>query len=179
MAPSSILQFALQVPNFDSVTQAQIDGARAAPEIGPFLDMMTGTDADGTEIAIASIQLLNTGDDHVKDIERKINELTIASQGPLRASGVSFAVIEDEYIEGTETGAAPLIGMALLLIALLILLFMRSISDLVLTLVGLFVSIIWIVGAEGWLGPNGLGIVGPPNPLTSMVPIIIIGMTVD
>ena len=179
VAPSSILQFALQVPNFDSVTQAQIDGARAAPEIGPFLDMMTGTDSDGTEIAIASIQLLNTGDYHVKDVERKINELTIASQGPLRASSVSFAVIEDEFVEGTETGVAPLIGMALLLIAFLILLFMRSISDLVLTLVGLFVSIIWIVGAEGWLGPNGLGIVGPPNPLTSMVPIIIIGLTVD
>ncbi len=179
VAPSSILQFALQVPNFDSVTQAQIDGARAAPEIGPFLDMMTGTDSDGTEIAIASIQLLNTGDDHVKDVERKINELTIASQGPLRASSVSFAVIEDEFVEGTETGVAPLIGMALLLIAFLILLFMRSISDLVLTLVGLFVSIIWIIGAEGWLGPNGLGIVGPPNPLTSMVPIIIIGLTVD
>ena len=179
VAPSFILQAALQVPNFDSVSQGQIDAIRGIPEIGPFLDMMTGTDSDGTEIAIASIQLLNTGDDHVKDVERTINELTIASEGPLHASSVSFAVIEDEYVEGTETGVVPLIGLALLLIALLILLFMRTISDLVLTLVGLFVSIIWIVGAEGWLGPNGLGIVGPPNPLTSMVPIIIIGLTVD
>ena len=179
VAPSYFLQAALQVQDFASVTQAQIDSTRDAPQIGPFLDMMTGTDSDGTEIAIASIQLLNTGDDRVKDVERRVNEIAIASEGPLQVSSVSFAVIEDEYVEGTQTGVAPLVGLALLLIALLILLFMRTISDLVLTLVGLFVSIIWITGAEGWLGPNGLGIVGPPNPLTSMVPIIIIGLTVD
>ena len=177
--PSMLVQAMLQVPNFDSVSQAQIDGVLGAPQISSLLDATTGVDEDGTKIAIASVQLQNTGDDAVKDIERRINDLAIASEGPLAVSSVSFAVIEDEYIEGTETGVAPLIGLALLLIALLILLFMRTISDLVLTLVGLFVSIIWITGAEGWLGPNGLGIVGAPNPLSSMVPIIIIGLTVD
>ena len=179
IAPSLLLQAVLQVPSFDSVTQSEIDAVRSAPQIGPFLDVMTGTDSSGTNIAIASVHLQNTGDDQVKDVERRINEHAIASEGPLGVSSVSFAVIEDEFIRGTETGFLPLVGIALLLIALLILLFMRTISDLVLTLVGLFVSIIWIVGAEGWLGPNGLGIVGPPNALTSMVPIIIIGLTVD
>ena len=177
--PSTLVQAMLQVPNFDSVSQAQIDGVLGAPQIIALLDATTGVDEDGTKVAIASVRLQNTGDDTVKDIERRINDLAIASDGPLQVSSVSFAVIEDEYIEGTETGVAPLIGLALLLIALLILLFMRTISDLVLTLVGLFLSIIWITGAEGWLGPNGLGIVAAPNPLSSMVPIIIIGLTVD
>ena len=177
--PSMLVQAMLQVPNFDSVSQAQIDSVLDAPQISALLDATTGVDEDGTKVAIASVQLQNTGDDTVKDIERRINELSIASEGPLVVSSVSFAVIEDEYIEGTENGVAPLIGLALLLIALLILLFMRTISDLILTLVGLFVSIVWITGAEGWIGPNGLGIVGAPNPLSSMVPIIIIGLTVD
>ncbi len=177
--PSMLVQGMLQVPNFDSVTQAQIDAVLGAPQISALLDVTTGVDEDGTQIAIASVQLLNTDDDMVKDVERRVNDLAVASEGPLQVSSVSFAVIEDEYIEGTETGVAPLIGLALLLIALLILVFMRTISDLVLTLVGLFVSIVWITGAEGWLGPNGLGIVGAPNPLSSMVPIIIIGLTVD
>lgn len=177
--PSTLVQAMLQVPNFDSVSQAQIDGVLDAPQISALLDAATGVDEDGTKVAIASVQLQNTGDDAVKDIERRINDLAIASEGRLAVSSVSFAVIEDEYIEGTETGVAPLIGLALLLIALLILLFMRTFSDLVLTLVGLFVSIVWITGAEGWIGPNGLGIVGAPNPLSSMVPIIIIGLTVD
>ena len=40
-------------------------------------------------------------------------------------------------------------------------------------------SMIWIVGAEGWLRPNALGLTGPPNSLTTMVPIIVISLTVD
>ena len=88
-------------------------------------------------------------------------------------------VIEDAYVEAIETGMVPLIGIALLLIAALILLFMRTISDLLLTLGGLFVAMIWVIGAEGWLGPRGIGLTGPPNSLTTMVPIIMIGLTVD
>ena len=73
----------------------------------------------------------------------------------------------------------PLIGLALLLIAGLILLFLRTVSDLLLTLAGLFISLMWIIGVEGWLGPHALGIIGPPNQLTAMVPIIVISLTVD
>ena len=94
-------------------------------------------------------------------------------------SSISFVVIEDEYKIATEEGMLPLIGLTFLLIAALILLFMRSIADLALTLVGLLMSMIWIVGAEGWLGPNALGLTGPPNSLTVMVPIIVISLTVD
>ena len=49
-------------------------------------------------------------------------------------SSVSPVVIEDEYKKATETGMLPLIGIALLLIAALVLLFMRTFSDLLLTL---------------------------------------------
>ena len=74
---------------------------------------------------------------------------------------------------------APLIGLALLLIAALLLLLTRTISDTLLTLTGLIFSMIWVVGAEGWLGPNGLGLIGPPSSLTTMAPVIIISLTVD
>ena len=84
------------------------------------------------------------------------------SEGRLRVSSISSVVVEDEYKKATEEGMAPLIGLAFLLIAALILLFMRPISNLLLKLAGLLMSIIWIVGAEGWLGPNALGLTGPP-----------------
>ena len=56
---------------------------------------------------------------------------------------------------------------------------LRTLSDLLLTLLGLLLSLIWIIGAEGWLGPNGLGLIGPPSSLTALVPIIVISLTVD
>ena len=88
-------------------------------------------------------------------------------------------IVEDEYTKATEEGMGPLIGLALLLIAALLLLFTRTLSDMLLTLSGLVFSITWVVGAEGWLGPNALGLIGPPSSLTAMVPVVIISLTVD
>ena len=71
------------------------------------------------------------------------------------------------------------IGLAFLLIAGILLLFLRTLSDLLLTLLGLLLALMATVGVEGWLGPNGLGLTGPPNSLTALTPVIIIGLTVD
>ena len=181
VAPSGLVMALLRVNSFDAVNQAQIDAARsqAPPELAGALDALTGTDTDGTSVAVATIRLRDTGDEQVADAERKINRLAAGGEGPLRVSSVSPVIIEDAYKKATEEGMAPLVGLAFLLIAALILLFMRTISDLLLTLVGLLMSIIWVLGAEGWLGPNALGLTGPPNSLTTMVPVIIIGLTVD
>ena len=179
VAPSMLVKAMLQVDGFESITQAEIDSAGGPPQILAALDAMTGTDADGTPVAVVSIRLQDTGDERVVNAERRIEELASGDEGPLRVSSISYVVIEDESREATESGMAPLIGLSLLLIAGLILLFMRTVSDLLLTLAGLLMSLIWIMGAEGWLGPNGLGLTGPPNSLTVMVPIIVIGLTVD
>ena len=179
IAPSALVMALLQVNDFETVTQAEIDNLRGPPELLAALDAMTGTDSDGTQVAVASVRLRDTGDERVVEAERRIDELALGDEGPLRVNSISYTVIEDESREATETGMAPLIGLAFLLIAALILLFMRAVSDLLLTLAGLMISLIWIMGAEGWLGPNGLGLTGPPNSLTAMVPIIVIGLTVD
>ena len=178
IAPSSVIEAAGGL-DAASVTQSEIDALLSMPEIGGALDAMTGTDSDGTPVAVATVRLSNTGDERVADAERTVNDLAADAEGPLSVSSVSPIVIEDEYKHATETGMAPLVGLALLLIAALILLFMRTFSDLLLTLSGLILSVSWIVGAEGWLGPNGLGWIGPPSSVSTMVPIIVISLTVD
>ncbi len=70
-------------------------------------------------------------------------------------SSLSPVVVEDEYKKATEEGMAPLIGLALLLIAVLLLLFTRTLSDMLLTLAGLVLALTWIVGAEGWIQTEG------------------------
>ncbi len=179
ISPSLLYQVLLQVGDFGSVTQAEIDSAPVPPELQLALDALTGDDEEGNPASIATVRLRDTGDERIDDAERKIHELALASEGSLQASSISFIVIEDEYVKATEEGMAPLVGLAFLLIAALILLFMRTFTDLLLTLSGLFIAVIWIVGTEGWLGPNGLRLIGPPNSLTVMVPIIMIGLTVD
>ena len=179
VAPVLLIKAVLQVGSVAPITQAQIDSARGPPEVQQALAAMTGTDRDGTQVAIAVIRLRDTGDERVQDAERRISELAVGDEGPLHVSSVSPVVIEDEYRKATEEGMLPMVGLALLLIAALILLFMRTLSDLLLTLTGLLIALVWIIGAEGWLGPYALGITGPPNPLTSLVPVIMISLTVD
>ncbi len=179
VAPSHLINSVLQVDSFESITQAEIDSARNVPGIQEAIAAMTGIDSDGAPVAIANISLSDTGDERVGDAERKINDLAAGDEGPLDVSSLSSVIVEDEYKKATEEGMGPLIGLALLLIAVLLLLFTRTLSDMLLTLTGLIFSIVWIVGAEGWLGPNALGVIGPPSSLTAMVPVIIISLTVD
>ncbi len=179
IAPTLVLQAALQVDDFESITQAEIDAARSDPAIGGALGAMTRTDADGTLLAIATIRLSDADEVKVEEAERRISELALGDEGPLSVSSVSPVVVEDEYKDATESGTLPLIGLALVLIAALILLFLRTLSDLLLTLLGLLFALIWVIGAEGWLGPDGLDLIGPPSSLSAMVPIIVISLTVD
>lgn len=179
IAPSSLVRTMLQVDDLQSVTQEQIDSIAGSPAIEEALAAMTGFDTDGTPVAVATIRLLDTGDERVQNAQRRISDLAAEDEGPLRVSSVSSVVIEDEYRKATEEGMLPLLGLALLLIAAMLLLLMRNVSDLLLMLTGFLMSIIWIIGTEGWLGPNALGLTGPPNPLTTLAPIIVIGLTVD
>ena len=185
-APSLFLKGVLQVEGFESVSQAEIDGAldylRTTPEaaaIQAAITAMVGRDAEGSPVGVGTVRLLDTGDDAVDDAERRIDELGRESEGPLRVSSVSIAVIEDEVREATGSRMLPLLGIALLVIVVLTMLFMRTLSDLLLTLGGILLAIIWTIGAEGWLGPDALGVIGPPNALTSMVPLILISLSVD
>ena len=179
VTPASLIGAALQVDDFEGISQEAIDQASAVPEVEAALSAMTGLDEDGTPVAVTTIRLRDTGDDRPQVAELRIHELAVDDDGPLRVSSVSPAVVQDEYTEANRTGIAPLIGIALLLIAALLLFFLRSLSDLLLTLAGLVISLIWLVGAEGWLGPNGLGITGRPSAISVMIPIIVISLTVD
>ena len=178
VSPALLLKAALNAEGFESVSQAQIDQARATPQLQPALTAMTGTDADGTAVAIATIRLRDTGDEQIREAERLIHQLASEDDGALDVSSLSPTLIEDEY-RATRDSIGTLIGAALVVIAVLVLVFLRSLSDLLLTLGGLLMSVIWVLGIEGWLGPDGLGLTGPPSGLSVMIPIIVISLTVD
>ncbi len=186
-SPAEPLAAVLGVDGFADTTQGEIDGAldRIRQE-GEFagqrrdLDSLTGTDADGTPIAIATIRLRNPVDiEELVEAALAIHEITEQVEGPLAGRSVSPATIDEESDAATGSTMPRLMGVALLVIAALTFLFMRSPSDVLFTLAGLLVTIVWITGAQGWLGPNALGWIGPPNILTTMAPIMLIGLAVD
>jgi len=184
ISPTSLIAAALGTDDFASLSQQQIDQAAAQLPI----DRLVGTDADGTQVAIANIRLLkdidgdgDTEDDEdiVATAELAIRDIAGASRGPLDGGSLSSAVVSEETSAATGSEMMLLMGLALAVIAALLLLFTRSLFDLILSLLGLVLTIVWVMGAQGWLGPNGVGLIGAPNTLTTMVPIMLIGLVVD
>ena len=181
---TTMIARALGTDDFASLSQQQIDQATAQLPI----DRLVGTDENGDPVAISNVRLLKDidgdGDDQddedaLAEAELTIRDMAVDSRGPLEGSGLSPAVVSEETSAATGSEMILLMGLALAVIALLLLLFTRSLFDLVLSLLGLILTIVWVMGAQGWLGPNGLGLIGAPNILTTMVPIMLIGLVVD
>ena len=184
IAPTLIVAAALGTDDFASLTQQQIDQATAQLP----MSRMVGTDTDGSQVAIATVRLVIDvdGDGDIEDdadtlvsAELAIRQIVESSQGPLAGSSLSPSTLAEESQAATSSEMLLLMGLALAVIAILLLLFTRSIFDMALSMLGLVLTIVWVIGAQGWLGPNGLGVMGPPNPLTTMVPIMLIGLVVD
>ena len=199
------LEAALGTDDFASVSQQQVDEATSG---NPALERLVGNDADGTQVTVATVRLddlakatetaataAETAGDSAEaerlaaeaeahaeiltDAELAIRDIAKASQGPLAGAALSSAITDEENAAASGSEMTLLIVVALVVIAALLWLFTRSILDLILSLVGLLMTIVWMLGAQGWLGPNGLGVIGGPNPLTIMVPIMLIGLVVD
>ena len=184
IGPTLLIAAVLGTDDFATLSQQQID--QAATQVPT--DRLVGTDADGTQVAVSSVRLLNDidGDGDVEDdadtlaaAELAIRDIAKASQGPLTGSSLSPAILTEETDAATGPEMLMLMGLALAVIALLLLVFTRSFFDLITSLLGLVLAIVWVTGAQGWLGPNGVGLIGAPNTLTTMVPIILIGLVVD
>ena len=63
VAPSLLVKAILQVEDLQTVTQADIESTRSFPDLQRAFDALTGTDTDGTPVAIATIRLHDTGDE--------------------------------------------------------------------------------------------------------------------
>ena len=177
VSPVLPLAAALRTSDFASASQADID---AAAEGNPAMARLVGFDADGVQVAAAYVRLHKIEDRELLNaVELALLDVARGSTGPLEASSLSPATVSEETSSALGSEMLMLLVIALAVIAALLLLFTRSLVDLALSLVGLVLTIVWVLGAQGWLGPEGLGLIGAPNTLTTMVSIMLIGLVVD
>ncbi|MDW3178721.1 MAG: MMPL family transporter [Acidimicrobiia bacterium] len=169
---------ALGVQDLSGVTQQQIDAVAADPQIAALVENLSGQ-ADGEPLVISSLKLRSLGDsDAMEDVELLVADAVETVDGPLSVRSMSAATRSLDSAEASPSMGTLMMG-ALLVIAVLLLLFFRSGSDVALSLAGLAITIVGTLGFEGLAGPDGLGLIGPPNSLTSMVPIMMVGLVVD
>lgn len=179
---ANIYKTALGVADLSAVDQEQIDRAtttlQSNPELAAVLSSLRG-EADGEGIAISSLRLAELGDPvGLAEVELLVADLVEDVPGPLRVQSLSNATINKESSDSSDS-MTTLMGIALAVIVILLLVFLRSGSDVALALVGLAITIVGTIGFQGWAGPEGIGLIGLPNSITTMVPIMLIGLVVD
>lgn len=170
---------ALGVDDLATVTQAQIDAVVAQPEFAPVLANLSG-EVDGEPLAISSIRLRQLDDPSgLEEAELALADAVEQIDGPLEVRSLSSATIAEESAESSSSSMSVLMMISLVIIALLLFLFFRSGSDVALSLAGLAITIVGTIGFQGLVGPDGLGLIGLPNSITTMVPIMLVGLVVD
>lgn len=180
---AAIYKQALGVDDLSTLSQAQVDQVTAAlldeETTAAALAALSG-EADGEGLVISRVQLRQLGDpDGLEDTELLVAELVAAVEGPLDVRSLSGATIDQESAESSSSSMSVLMFVAFGVIVVLLLVFFRSGSDVALALAGLGITVVGTVGFQGLVGPDGLGLIGLPNSITTMVPIMLIGLVVD
>ncbi|MEM9464685.1 MAG: MMPL family transporter [Actinomycetota bacterium] len=170
---------ALEVEDLSTVEQAQIDQVAAQPQIAGLLTQLSG-EAEGAPLAVSSVKLRELDDpDGLADAELLLADVVQTVDGPLDVRSLSTATINEESQESSDSSMSSLMLISLVVIAALLFVFFRNGSDVVLSLVGLGITVVGTIGFQGLMGPDGLGVLGAPTNLTTTVPIMLIGLVVD
>ena len=86
------------------------------------------------------------------------------------------------FQEGAEQALADggvLFPLALVVMVLVLLTLFRSPADTVVTIIGVVLTALWQVGLSGYLGPDGLDKISGITPISVIVPVLLVGLTVD
>ena len=168
-SPEEVLELGLETEATATLAQ-NLNDLLARDEFGSIIGgigIVTLRTEEGQEKLVNEAQL------RIEDLteEAEISDLSVRS--------LSAAKQTKESEDAQASSTVLLLALAMLVILVLLAIFYRSFSDVVISLVGLFVTIIWAFGFQQWLGPGGLGWVGPTSALIIMVPVILIGLCVD
>lgn len=192
-SPGHMLKGLLAGPSGDpaaielsQVSQAAIDDALAADRNSAGVAALEGLiarDATGQPVGALGVVTVNANGNAMGLIDAQVAVDTVVQDVELSelesARTLSDGKVRQESDDSSASSLALLMAISFLVIGLLLALFYRQASDVMLSLGGLIVTIIWALGFQGLLGPNGLDVIGAPSFLSTVVPVMMIGLCVD
>ncbi len=169
-----------------ALSQSDIDAAMADDDnagLVSVLNELVAFDDNGAVVGGIGVVTVNAGGDLEGLAEAQIaadDAVQALALGELdSARTLSLGKIDKESSDSSRSSLGLLMALAFAVIAVLLVLFYRQVSDVLLSLGGLILTIVWALGFQGLLGPDGLGVIGAPSVLGQMVPVMLIGLCVD
>ena len=175
--------------SMDTLSDAQVslglaqlaqDPERA--ELNDLLGRFVARGSDGVAFAGLSLVILDDAGDALGQETAQLRAHEIAERFDTASLDVTIITLAKSDAEGKDAREENLLILtviALAVIVVLLALFYRTQSDVHITMLGLGMTILWTFGALSWLSPGGIGIVDPDNILLTLVPVLLISLSVD
>ena len=151
-------------------------------ELHDLLERFIARDAAGEPMAGLSLIILDDAGDALgqERAQLRAHEIAESTGGTLLdTSIITLAKSDAEAKEARDRNLVVVTLIALAVIVALLAVFYRTQSDVHITMAGLGMTILWTLGAQAWLSPGGAGIVDPDNILLTLVPVLLISLSVD
>ena len=175
--------------SLDTITDIQVNLGLAQmaqdpeqAELNDLLSRFVARDDAGTPMAGLSLVILDDVGDALGQERAQLRAHEIAEgfdAASLDVTIITLAKSDAEGRDAREENLVVLTVIALVIIVVLLALFYRTQSDVHITMLGLGMTILWTLGAISWLSPGGVGIVDPDNILLTLVPVLLISLSVD
>lgn len=115
---------------------------------------------------------------------RLVADVVDTSAAPARGLGVEVVAFSNETLaasmqEATDAELPRLLGLSLLIIIGVLILLFRRVSDVAIGMVGLLATLVWMNGFAVILGPGVLGWLGPFTQISTIIPVLLVGLGVD
>ena len=151
-------------------------------ELHDLLERFIARDRNGEPTAGLSLVILDDVGDALGQERAQLRAHEIAESadaGPLDTSIITLAQSDAEAKEARDRNLIVVTLIALAVIVVLLAAFYRTQSDVHIAMAGLGMTILWTLGAQAWLSPGGAGVVDPDNILLTLVPVLLISLSVD
>ena len=151
-------------------------------ELHDLLQRFIVRDANGDPTAGLSLIILDDAGDALGQERAQLRAHEVAESADTGALDISIITLAKSDAEAKEARDRNLIVVTLIALAVIVILlaaFYRTQSDVHITMAGLGMTILWTLGAQAWLSPGGAGIVDPDNILLTLVPVLLISLSVD
>ena len=145
-----------------SVSQAAIDAELADPNnvnLVRALESIVARDSSGAVVGGIGVVTVNANGDPDGLIEAQLaadEAVRAVDLESVTARTLSPGKTNQESEDSSASSLALLMGLAFVVIALLLALFYRQVTDVALSLGGLILTIVWALGFQGLLGPDGV-----------------------
>jgi uncharacterized protein len=179
----------------EEVRELQEAGRAVLPdEAAAQLDELLG-DGDPPTVGLILVFQDTEGldEDEELDRQRELAAVVDAVEPPsgIEVTAFSFALLTEDGEIGGEVGRLFGTALAIILAVLGVVYWLRpaeghrgrmlrrTVADVASTLLVILFAVVWMQGLGTLLGPGFLGLIGPFNPQTQVVPILIVGLGVD